>query len=209
LDKDGNLYFTNNFNRVASNGNGTAGFGLDGDVFSDDFSNNVYDQFFKARAGADYGYTDDNWRGVNPMLTTTAPGYHRQLPVTYDQLFNPGPYVFYNPDKPDGLGPSSSSDGFCFCYSANLPASLLGNAFIARYNTSITEAPGALQRTIVYGDVVAVNPTSGKVQRIATGFTHALAVLSDGANNLLIADYNPPNSTGGEIYTLAITQPSP
>jgi len=205
LDQNGNLYFTNNFNRTNTNGDGTAGFGLHGDVFDSDFSDDTYDQFFRASRGADYGYTNENWRGAAPILTPGTVGYHRVRSITYDQLFNPGPYTIYNPAQPKGLGPSSSSDGVAFFYSDLLPAELQGNAFIARYNGSITEAPGKAQRTLTYGDLVAVNPATGRVRRIAVGFNHALAVLADGHGRLLVADHDfvRGDVNGGKIYSIS------
>jgi hypothetical protein len=190
LDSDGNLWFTNNFNRTATLGNGQAGFGLRGDQLDSDFSRDVQDQLFRASPGADYGYTDANWRDVNPMLTPTAPDYHHVKSVTFDNLYNHGPYVLHDPANPDGLGPSSSSDGCSLWYSAGLPAELAGNIFIARYNGTIREAPGGLQRSLTYSDLVAVDPSSGKVRRIAFAFANPLAVLADNTSGrLLIADY--------------------
>jgi glucose/arabinose dehydrogenase len=190
LDADGNLWFTNNFNRTATLGNGQAGFGLRGDLLDSDFSRDVQDQIFQASHGADYGYTDDNWRGVNPMLTPNHAGYHRVTGVTFDNLFNRGPYTLHDPANPDGLGPSSSSDGCAFSYSPNLPFALHGNIFIVRYNGSITEAPGGAGKTLTYADLVAVNVQTGKVQRVASGFTNPLALLADDqSGRLLIADY--------------------
>jgi hypothetical protein len=197
LDSDGNLWFTSNFNRTVTLGNGQAGFGLRGDQLDSDFSRDVQDQLFRAVPGADYGYTDANWRGVNPMLTPGAEGYTRVTSVTFDNLFNKGPYTLHNPAQPDGLGPSSSSDGCGFSYSALLPAELQGNIFIVRYNSPITEAaPG--KATLTYSDLVAVDVSTGKVRQIATGFANPLAVLADDhSGRLLIADYGDTN-----IYAL-------
>ena len=199
LDSKGNLWFTNNFNRTATLGNGQAGFGLRGDQLTSDFSRSVQDQLFLAIPGADYGYTDANWRGINPMLTPTEPGYQRATSVTFDNLFNKGPYTIHDPANPDGLGPSGSSDGCSFWYSSGLPAELQGNIFIARYNSPITES-GGLKRTLTYSDLVAVDVSSGKVRQIATGFANPLAVLSDNASGrLLIADYGDQ-----AVYSLGI-----
>ena len=202
LDKNGALFFSVNFNRTNTTGDGKCGFGLHGDVFDDDFDNDVYDQFFKASVGADYGYTNQNWRGKASMLTPAAAGYHLVKSITYDQLYSAGPFVPYDPAHPNGLGPSSSSDGFCFFYSTFLPKELQGNAFLARFNTSITEASGKLNRTITYGDVVAIHPKTGEVHRIAYGFNHALAVISDGNDRIIVADHDVPGATGGALYAL-------
>ncbi len=190
LDNAGSLWFTNNFNRTTTLGNGQAGFGLRGDQLDSDFSRDVHDQLFQASPGADYGYTDVNWRGVNPMLTPSAPGYHRVTSTTFDNSFNKGPYTLHDPANPDGMGPSASADGCAFAYSTNLPGELRGNIFIARFNGTITEAPGGQQRSLTYSDLVAVDVSAGKVRRIASGFKSPLAVLADdAAGRILVADY--------------------
>ena len=189
VDAAGALWFTNNFNRTATLGNGQAGPGLRGDQLDADFSKDVQDQLFRAVPGADYGYTDANWRGVNPMLTPTAPGYSRATSTTFDNLFNKGPYTIHDPANPDGLGPGASADGCAFSYAPLLPADLRGDVFIARYNGTITET-GGLRRPLTYSDLVAVQVATGAVRRVASGFNSPLAVLADDANNrLLIADY--------------------
>ena len=135
------------------------------------------------------------------MLTPGAAGYHRVLSTTFDNLFNLGPYTLHDPANPDGLGPSASADGCGFFYSGHLPSSLYGSLFVTRWNDAITEAPnGGVSHTLHYSDVVAVDPVTGKVQRIVSGFVHPIAVLSDGGDRLLIADYNA--GSGGAIYAL-------
>ena len=149
----------------------------------------MHDQLFRAVPGADYGYTDVNWRGVNPMLTPGMPGYQRVTSITFDNLFNKGPYTIHDPANPDGLGPSSSADGCAFWYSTGLPAELQGNIFIVRYNRTITES-GGLKRSLTYSDLVAIDVTTGTVRRVAFGFANPLAVLADDhSGRLLIADY--------------------
>ena len=200
LDPGGNLWFTNNFNRVATLGNGQAGFGLRGDQLDSDFSKDVHDQLFRASPGADYGYTDANWRGVNPMLSPSAPGFHRVNSTTFDNLFNKGPYTLHDPANPDGMGPSASADGCAFFSAAGLPAELLGNLFIVRYNGTINEAPGGPGASLTYSDLVAVDVATGKVRQVATGFNGPLAVLADDARGrLLIA--NIGDST---VYSLQV-----
>lgn len=193
LDRDGNLWFTNNFNRTQTLGNGEAGFGLHGDLLDSDFSRDVHDQVFKASEGADYGYADDNWRNKVAILTPGTTGYHRVLSTTFDNLFNTGPYTLHDPANPDGLGPSSSADGCGFFYAFGLPSELIGNLFITRWNTTITESPGGagdtVRRSLTYSDVVAVDTETGRVRRVAYGFVNPIAVLWDGAQRLLIADY--------------------
>lgn len=204
VDAGQRLYFTNNFNRTVTLGNGQAGFGLRGDALDADFSRDVQDQFFKAERGADYGYTDVNWRGVAPMLTPGADGYHRVTSITFDNLFNRGPYVLHDPAAPDGLGPSSSADGCAFWSTPGLPAALRANAFIARFNGTITEAPGGARASLTYADLVAVDVATGRVRQVAAGFVHPLAVLVDPAGRLLVADYG-----SREIHALHVVGPSP
>ena len=109
--------------------------------------------------------------------------------------------MLHDPANPDGLGPSSSADGCGFFYSAHLPTSLYGNVFVTRWNDSITEAPnGGVQHTLKYSDLVAVDTATGHVQRVASGFAHPIAVLSDGGDRLLVADFGA--SGGGTIYAL-------
>lgn len=196
------LYFTNNFNRTVTLGNGEAGFGLRGDRLDSDFSRDVQDQFFKASPGADYGYTDVNWRGLNPMLTSTADGYHRVRSLTFDNSFNRGPYVLHDPAHPDGLGPSSSADGCAFWSAPGLPAALRANAFIARYNGTITEAAGGAGASLTYADVVAVDVATGHVRQVVAGFSHPLAVVVDPAGRLLVADYGTR-----QIYAITASTP--
>jgi hypothetical protein len=186
LDAGGDLWFTNNFNRTATQGNGRAGFGLRGDQLGPDLSREVHDQLFHASPGADYGYSDVNWRGVNPMLSPSTTGYHRVRSTTFDNLFNRGPYALHDPAHPDGLGPSASADGCAFAYSTLLPAELRGNVFVARYNGTITETPGGLRRSLTYSDVVAVDVAAGKVRRVAFGLPSPVPVLADDAQGRIL-----------------------
>lgn len=198
LDNTGNLWFTSNFSRSKTNGDGTAGVAFLKDALGPDFSRDVQDQLFKASSRADYGYSNTNWREVNPMMTTALPDYHRVLSTTFDNSFNKGPYTIHDPENPDGLGPSSSSDGCGFFYAAGLPAVLQNNIFIVRWNSTITEAsPGT--HSITYQDLVAVDTQTGKVRRVAAGFSNPLCVLWDGGQNLLIGDYG-----NGGIYALHV-----
>jgi hypothetical protein len=199
LDKNGELWFTNNFNRTMTNGDGTSGFGYLRDSLGPDFSKDVQDQLFHAKEGADYGYSDANWRGKSPLLPATPNGSNRVLSTTFDNLFNNGPYVIHDPANPDGLGPSASADGCGFFYAAGLPTELQDHIVIARDNGSITET-GGLGRTLTYSDVVAVDTKTGKVRRVAQGFVNPLVVLWDGAQRLIVADYGDE-----KIYTLRPT----
>ena len=190
LDGSGALWFTNNFHRMTTLGNGRVSFGLRGDQTTSNFGRDVHDQLFRAVAGADYGYSNTNWRGVNPMLTPGTAGYTRVVSTTFDNLFNKGPYPIHDPANPDGLGPSASADGCGFFGSSRLPAELRDNLFVVRFTASVTETGGA-QRTLRYGDLVAVDVATGKVRQVATGFNGPLAVLADEANSrLLVACFN-------------------
>jgi len=133
------------------------------------------------------------------MLTPTADGYHRVRSLTFDNLFNRGPYVLHDPAHPDGLGPSSSADGCAFWSAPGLPAALRGAAFIARFNGRITEAPGGAGASLTYADLVAVDVATGHVRQVVTGFSHPLAVLADPAGRLLVADYG-----SRQIYAISI-----
>jgi len=201
LDKSGNLWFTNNYNRAQTLGNGQTPFGLRGDQLNSDFSIDIHDQLFQASPGADYGYADSNWRNVNPMMTPSAPGYHLVRSTTFDNSYNKGPYTIHDPANPDGCGPSASADGCAFAYHASLPADLIGNIFVARFNGTITEAPGGAQRSLTYNDLIAVNPTTGKVRRVASNFNGPLAILSDDVNGRLLIG----NANDGAIYSLQST----
>lgn len=203
LDASGRLFFTNNYNRAVTNGDGTTVQDILKDKTGSDIGKEVYDQLFLAAAGADYGYADDNWRGVSPMLPANALGPNRRLSITFDNLANPGPYPLPTPADPVGLGPSSSADGCAFFYAPKLPAELWGNVFIARYNPSVTDHASP-PNTLVYSDVVAVDVSTGVVRQVAHQFNNPLAVLSDGANRLLIGDFSVPGNPGkvGAIHAL-------
>lgn len=62
--------------------------------------------------------------------------------------------------------------------------------------------------TLIYQDLVAADPITGEVRRIAQGFANPLAVLSDGSGRLLVSDFGD-----GGIYVLpavpsAVPEPS-
>ena len=190
FDKNGELYFTVNFNRVKTAGDGSAPFGYLRDSFGTQFNADVYDQVFHASKGADYGYSAQNWRNRAdaPILNPTDANYHRVLSLTYDQLFNKGPYTLHDPANPDGMGPSASADGCAFFYASNLPKELLGNLFIARYTNYIETSDRS--QSLVYQDVVAVDTATGTVRRVAQEFVNPLCVLADNYQRLLIGDFS-------------------
>jgi hypothetical protein len=212
LDGSGNLWFTSNFNRSQSDGtfNGTInpqtgllyGIGTGDPAAGPDLKNNAYDQLFEAAPLADYGYNNSNWRNDaandNPSVTSNAgvqAGFfnfaqHGERSVTFDNLLPPpggfAEYDMSNINQIRGLGPSSSSDGIAFYTGNTFPATYDGNAFIVRWNPSISDSTG---HSITYDDLVAVDPTTGNVRRIVDQLNNPLAVLQDGSGNLLVADY--------------------
>jgi len=205
LDPSGSLWFTNNYNRADTNGDGTAGYYLL-DATQPDFARSVQDQLFEAVENGDYGFANDNWRPLNPMLDTSWGSYQRVLSRTFDNLFNTGPYVLHDPANPDGLGPDSAPTGCGFLDSPALPADLQGRIFVVRWTHSVTEAAGVgdpVQQTLTYADLVAVDPDTGNVVRVAQDFEHPIALLADGTHRLLVADY-PRGAIGGRLFTIAV-----
>jgi glucose/arabinose dehydrogenase len=203
VDASGNLYFTNNYDRAETNGDGTANKGHYADAVGASLKNAVYDQFFKAVPGADYGFRNENWRDNTPVLTPGSPGYDHQKSLTFDNLYSNDPNYLqtYDPTHPVGLGPSSSSDGVAFSYNSALPADLVGDAFVARYNPSVTSQDG---ETLIYSDLVAIDPITGLMNQVAAGFENPLAVFADANGNLLVSDYG----TGDVYFLRAVPEPS-
>jgi autotransporter-associated beta strand protein len=212
LDGSGNLWFTNNFNRSQSDGtfNGTIdpatgllrGITTGDPAPGPDLKNNAYDQLFEAAPLGDYGYNNSNWRDDsahgNPSVTSEAAvnaGFynfaaHGVRSTTFDNLVPPqGGFAEY--DESDinhirGLGPSASADGIAFYTGNRFPATYQGNAFITRWNSSVSDSTG---HSITYADLVAVDPSTGNVRLIANHFVNPLPVLQDASGNLLVADY--------------------
>jgi hypothetical protein len=188
IDSAGALWFTNNFGRADSNGDGTST-PHPLDAFDSDLSNDVHDQFFRAVAGGDYGYDNQNFRG--------SPAFP-DIPVqstTFDNLFSSHPNFgdLHDPADPDGLGPSSSANGLDFGtldLTGLLATDAREYAAISRWNGTIAEtAPGTDSMT--FQDVVVVDPQTGQVRRLAEGFENPIDVLSDGQGGFLIADFGP------------------
>ena len=226
LDGSGNLWFTNNFNRSQSDGtfNGTIdpstgllyGITTGDPAPGPDLANNAYDQFFEDAPLADYGYNNSNWRNDaaddNPSVTSEAAvnaGFfnfaeHGVRSTTFDNLVAPpGGFAEYNEsdiNQIQGLGPSASADGVAFYTGTTFPATYQGDAFIARFNSTVSDSTG---HSITYNDLVTVDPTTGNVRIIADNFDNPLAVLYDGSGNMIIADYGD-----SAIYRLSST-PTP
>ena len=197
IDRDGDLYFSNNYNRATSIGDGTSRDSGFADAIGDDLSTSVHDQFFKAVEGGDYGYRNDNWRGRSPVLGLMA-GRGAIRSITPDSLYLSDPTfgMLHDPGDPVGLGPSSSADGFDFWYNPLLPSGLVGDAFLTRFTGSVRErSPGT--DALSFGDLVAVDPETGEVRRIASGFDSPLAVLADPFGRLLVADFG-----AGNVYAI-------
>jgi hypothetical protein len=204
VDKSGSVFFSNNYNRADTNGDGTATRGLYADAVGPHLKNQVYDQVFKAVQGADYGFRNENWRGNTPILTPGSPGYDREKSIPFDNLYSSDPHYLqdYDPRHPVGLGPSSSSDGLAFSYNKSLSPDLYGDLFIARWNSSVSSSDGV---TYHYADVVAVDPTTGATSVLANGFVDPLAVFAVVNGNLLVSDYG-----SGSVYFLrALPVPEP
>jgi hypothetical protein len=226
LDGNGDLWFTNNFNRSEADGtfDGTIdpathilrGFTTGDPLVPADLRNNVYDQLFKAAPMADYGYDNSNWRNDaandNPDITSSAAvdagfydfAHNGVRSVTYDNLNPPGGQ-FEDYDQSDinhlrGLGPSCSADGFAFYTAQAFPKAYWGQAFITRWSQTITDARG---QSVTYADLVAVDPTTGNVRQIARDFVHPLVVLEDGSGSLLVADFGD-----GAVYRLSAAGPA-
>lgn len=202
VDHSGSVFFSNNYNRADTNGDGTATRGLYADAVGPHLKDQVYDQLFKAVQGADYGFRNENWRNVASILTPGSPGYDLQKSITFDNLYSSDPHYRqdYDPQHPVGLGPSSSSDGLAFSYSSSLSPDLYGNMFVARWNSSISSADGV---TYNYADLVAVNPTTGAMSVIADGFGNPLAVWADANGNLLVSDF----ASGNVYFIRAVPEP--
>jgi glucose/arabinose dehydrogenase len=187
FDADGNLWMTSNYSRSDSNGNGTSTFHPN-DSLDADFSNDVYDQFFKVSPKADYGYANGNWRN-NPEAEAAGFFNPNNLvkSTTFDNLYTTS-FSVYDPSNPDGLGPSASANGFDFYKGNELPSQYQNKAFITRFNKGpLVETDG--DYSLTYGDVVLVDPRTGDVKQIADGFENPLAILAD-SEGVLIADWN-------------------
>jgi len=204
FDKDGSVFFTVNFNRTDTKGDGTSGFGLRGDVLDGNFANDVHDQCFRATRGADYGYANDVWRNVATILTPTSNGYQRVNSLTFDNLYKKSGYRLHIPGQPDGLGPHSSSNGCAFGYGKWLPSELQGRLFVTRWNSPVTEAnTDSKINTLIYQDVVAVDVKTGNVKRVASMFGQPIDLIEDANGRLLVADYaNSENSGKGIIWRI-------
>ena len=216
LDGEGQLWFTTNFQRVENDVYDRDNLAnAEGDAFGGDgFQDDVYDQLFRAAPKADYGYRNGNWQNGNAAGNTSAvdAGFfareNRTPSFTFDNYVDPvanGENDDQNPaynhdyqiDSPVGLGPSSSANGLAFYQANAFPLPFHQNAFIARWNGTISDGDDSL----TYRDVVSVNKDTGEVRRIAAGFRNPLDVIEDGLGNLIVADH------GGSVYLISAAQP--
>ena len=201
VDSSGDLWFTNNYSRSDTNGNGTSTPHFK-DLLDSDFSNDVADQFFHAVAGGDYRYDNASFRGTPGFPTTTV------VSTTFDNLDSSDPRFghLHDPANPDGLGPSSSSNGLDFDHidlTGLMATDSHEYAVIARWNSAFSEeAPGT--DTLDYRDVVVVDPATGKVRRLAENFDDPIDVVSDGHGGYLVADWGF-NATIWRISPIATT----
>jgi len=198
FDANGNMWMTNNYNRANSTNDGKS-IPNPKDALDNNLNDDVYDQFFRVKYQADYGFANGNWRN-NPVATGAGffKANKRVSSTTFDNLnpLAPGFHQPYNPNQPNGLGPSSSADGFDFYKGSELGPEFFNKAFIARWTDSVQTPDG--KHTLNYADIVLVDPLTGKVSQVATGFNNPLAVLAD-EKGLFVADYD------GGIYRISAT----
>jgi len=186
------LWFTNNHGRADTNGNGTSNPHFN-DQLDADLSNDVGDQFFKAVPGGDYRYDNFNFRSDAAFPDTTV------VSTTFDNLDSnrPGFGQLHDPLHPNGLGPSSSANGFDFV-TMDLRGVMSGGrreyAVVSRWSDFVTEnAPGT--DNLEYRDLVVVDPSNGQVASAIRGFVNPIDVLTDPSGGFLVADFgNGPGS---------------
>lgn len=202
FDANGNLWMTNNYNRANSTNDGKS-IPNPKDALDNNLNDDVYDQFFRVKYQADYGFANGNWRN-NPVATKAGFFNANKLvrSTTFDNLepLAPGFHKPYNPTKPNGLGPSSSADGFDFYKGTELGSEFFNKAFVTRWTHSVQTPDG--KHTLNYADIVLVDPLTGQVSQVATGFNNPLDVLAD-EKGLFVADYD------GGIYRISAATPAP
>jgi glucose/arabinose dehydrogenase len=95
-----------------------------------------------------------------------------------------GAGFFQNTEAPVALlGNHASADGLDF---TDVNDAFAGHAFIARFSA--------------FDDLIAVNPQSGSLRTVATGFNNPIDVLTDPQGNLLVAQHGG----GGRIYRVTL-----
>ncbi len=203
LDGDGALWATNNFQRTENNvftRDSSEGDAFGGDGFAED----IHDQMFRIQAKGDYGYRNANWQ--TDLVATNAGFFldaNRQKSFTFDNYDDPAVpsdvdnadpayNVLHTPASPVGLGPHSSSNGLDFYDGNAFPLQYHKDAFVARWNQSVSDGGQTLQ----YRDVVSVDVDTGKTSRIASGFASPLDIVADSNGNLIVADH------GGSLHLI-------
>jgi hypothetical protein len=200
VDKNGDLFFTNNFQRAENHvfDRNASGAAADLDEFGDDgFSDDIHDQMHKVVEFADYGYRNTNWQ--TSSLATGAGFFaaaNAKASLTFDNWATPNAVDAdtertssdppHNPADPDGLGPHSSSNGLDFFYDVGGSSEFNGLAFVARWNATVIDGG----QSLTYRDVVTVDVTTGAVSRVLFDVNQPLDVLADGLGNLLIVEWN-------------------
>lgn len=193
IDSTGALWFTNNYGRANSNGDGTS-IPQPQDFLDSDISNDVHDQLFRAVPGGDYRYDNANFRNAPEFPDIPVAS------VTFDNL-DAGAANFgqlHDPAHPVGLGPSSSTNGLDFGFLDLTGTFRTGSreyALISRWTDSVAEAaPGT--DTLTYRDILVVDPLTGDATRLADGFNNPIDVEADGTGGYYVADFG----FGGTIY---------
>jgi hypothetical protein len=199
-DRSGDLYFTNNFQRVENHrfDRNNTGAAASPDAFGGDgFSDDIHDQLSKVEAFADYGYRNTNWQNNSQAKTAGFFAANQaKASITFDNWTTPNTNDAdtelassdppHNPANPDGLGPHSSSNGLDFFYDVGGSSDLDGLAFVARWNDTVSDGG----QSLTYRDVVSVDVTTGEVSRVLFDVNQPLDILADGFGNLLIVEYN-------------------
>jgi hypothetical protein len=200
VDRNGDLFFTNNFQRVENHvfdRNNTGASASRDEFGGDGFSDDIHDQFYKVAELADYGYRNTNWQNNSQA---TAAGFfaptNAEASLTFDNWITPNAIDAdterissdppHNPANPDGLGPHSSSNGLDFFYDVGGSSELNGLAFVAQWNSTVNDGG----QSLTYRDVVTVDPTTGAVSRVLFDVDQPLDILADGLGNLLIAEWS-------------------
>ena len=194
LRANGDLWFTNNYGRADTNGDGTSTPHFH-DLLDSDLADDVHDQLFRATPGGDYRYDNENFRG-NPNFPNTT-----VVSTTFDNLdaSHPNFGQLHDPADPIGLGPSSSANGFDFGtmdLTGLLATDAREYALISRWSQEIAEEPPGTD-VITFADYVVVDPETGNARRILEGFANPIDAINDRTGGFLLADWG-----SGTIYRL-------
>jgi hypothetical protein len=202
FDGNGDLWFTVNFHRASHSvyDRSIIDATAEEDAFQGASDDDVHDQLFRASAFADYGYRNGNWQNDSSAQASgfyTGIGDATQLTPshTFDNLDQDGAGgpdldsghpawgLLHVPTSPQGLGPHAALAGLEFGR-APLPPRYRGRAFVSRWNGQTGIIDG-----LDYRDVVLVEPLTGAVEQVASGFNAPVDVLADERGNLIVASY--------------------